>query len=102
MVCVASQNLNVDGQHTLPISTKQTTTSHPNSSNSNIPTYDFGEPGPGLGQVQLCGGMKRLLGSHCLYTYWVMIFDSTQYAMIVHHNQAYNLSAGFLQSQITW
>ena len=47
-------------------------------------------------------GLNRVMGFHCLYTYiyWVMIFDSTQYEMIVNHNQAYNLSAGFLQGQI--
>jgi hypothetical protein len=25
-------------------------------------TYDIGNPGPGLGQAQRCGGLSRLLG----------------------------------------
>ena len=46
----------------LPISTKQTITSHLNSLNTKkkrgITTYDIGNPDPGLGHTQKCGGVK--------------------------------------------
>ena len=42
-----------------PISTKQTTTSHLKSMNIKKRTYDFGNPGPDLGQAEKSG---RLMG----------------------------------------
>jgi hypothetical protein len=45
---------------TIPtISTKRTITSHLNSLNrKNTTSYDIGNPGPGLGQAQICGVVK--------------------------------------------
>jgi hypothetical protein len=41
------------------VSTKWTTTSHLKSLNiKKTTTYDAGNPGPGLGQAQKCGGVK--------------------------------------------
>jgi len=49
-------------------STKCTTTSHLNSLNTNkTMTYD-GNPGPGLGQTQECGGVKLVNGLPTLHS----------------------------------
>ena len=45
------------------ISIKRTITSHPNSLNTkNTTTYHIGNPDPGLGQAQKCGGVKLVNG----------------------------------------
>ena len=56
MMNLGKENLSIP-----PISTKRTITSNLNCTRwtqENTTTYDFGNPGPGLGQAQECGGVK--------------------------------------------
>jgi hypothetical protein len=49
-----------------PISTKRTITSHPNRTHwtqKKNSTYDLGNQGPGLGQIQQCGRVKLINGN---------------------------------------
>ena len=56
MMNLGKENLSIP-----PISTKRTITSNLNCTHwtqEKTTTYDFGNPGPGLGQAQECGGVK--------------------------------------------
>ena len=51
-----SININKTNNHLKPLNTKKKTT-----------TYSIGNPGPGLGQAQKCGGVKQIMSAKYRY-----------------------------------